>query len=175
MNEFSILRPQDWVTRGLASPDANIVMIVGPDAPYPIADFAAVTVRKLPFALSNQDVGPFKDFILQLLGSDVNLIGQVPSGLIDGHAGYFFTWSYPKTSATTLHQAYYLIDGDASVTILLQIEPPTDTNSLSNLSPTFQRMAQSFKSFHKTPTPTATVTSPPTATGTPTPTASASH
>jgi hypothetical protein len=175
VNEFSIPRPQDWVARGLASPDANIAMIVGPDAPYPIADFAAVTIHKLPFALSNQDLSPFKDFILELLGSDINLIGQNPSPFIDGHAGYFFTWSYPKASPTTLHVAYYLIDGDRFVTILLQIEPPTDTNSLSNLEPIFQKMAQGFKSYHKTPTPTATVTSPPTATGTPQPTASASH
>jgi hypothetical protein len=174
VNEFSIPRPQDWVARGLASPDANIAMIVGPDAPYPIADFVAVTVHKLPFALGNQDLAPFKDFILELLGSDINLIGQNPSPAIDGHAGYFFTWSYPKTAPTTLHQAYYLIDGDRFVTILLQIEPPTDSNSLSNLSPTFQSMAQGFKSYHKTPSPTATVTSPATATSTPSPSASAS-
>ena len=167
VNQFSIPRPQDWVARGLASPDANIAMIVGPDAPYPIADFVAVTIHKLPFALSNADLSPFKDFILELLGSDINLIGQIPSPIVDGHAGYFFTWSYPKAAPTTLHQAYYLIDGDRFITILLQIEPPTDGNSLAALSPTFQHMASGFKSFHVTPSPTSTPTSP-TATATPT-------
>jgi hypothetical protein len=175
VNEFSISRPQGWVARGLVSPDPNIAMIVGPDAPYPNADFVAVTMHRLPFPLANKDVVQFKDFILQLLGSDLNLIGQNPSPTINGHAGYFFTWSYPKAAPTTLHQAYYLIDGDRFVTILLQIEPPTDSTSLANLSPVFQSMAQSFKSYHTTPSPTATVTSPTTSTGTPKPATSPSH
>jgi hypothetical protein len=146
------------VARGLVSPDPNIVMIVGPDAPYPIADFVAVTMHRLPFALGNKDVVQFKDFILQLLGNDLNLIGQNPSPTINGHAGYFFVWSYPKAAPTTLHEAYYLIDGDRFVTILLQIEPATDSTSLANLSPVFQQVAQSFKSYHVTPTPTSSVT-----------------
>jgi hypothetical protein len=160
VNEFSISRPQGWVARGLASPDPNIAMIVGPDAPYPIADFVAVTIHKLPLTLANKDVAPFKDFVLQLMGSDLNLIGQNPSPLINGHAGYFFVWSYPKAAPTTLHSAYYLIDGDRFISILLQIEPPTDSTSLANLSPIFQQMAQSFKSYHVTPTPTSTATAP---------------
>jgi hypothetical protein len=159
VNEFSISRPQGWVARGLASPDPNIAMIIGPDAPYPIADFVAVTIHKLPFPLTNKDVAPFKDFILQLLGTDLNIIEQTPSPLINGHAGYYFVWSYPKAAPKTLHSAYYLIDGNRFVTILLQIEPPTDSTSLANLSPVFQQMAQSFKSYHVTPTPTSTVTS----------------
>jgi hypothetical protein len=174
VNEFSISRPQGWVARGLASPDANIAMIVGPDAPYPIADFVAVTTHRLPFALANKDVVQFKDFILQLLGSDINLIGQNPSPNINGHAGYFFVWSYPKAAPTTLHEAYYLIDGDRFVTILLQIEPATDSTSLANLSPVFQQVAQSFKSYHVTPTPTSTVKAP-TSTSTPKPSPSASR
>jgi hypothetical protein len=171
VNEFSISRPQGWVARALASPDPNIAMIVGPDAPYPIADFVAVTIHKLPFPLTNNDVAPFKDFILQLLGSDLNIIEQTPSPVINGHAGYYFVWSYPKAAPTTLHSAYYLIDGDRFVSILLQIEPPTDSTALANLSPIFQQMAQSFKSYHVTPTPTATTR--PTATTTPQPSASA--
>ena len=158
VNEFSISRPQGWVARALASPDPNIAMIVGPDAPYPTADFVAVTIHKLPIPLANKDVAPFKDFILQLLGSDLNIIEQTPSPVINGHAGYYFVWSYPKVAPTTLHSAYYLIDGDRFVSILLQIEPPTDSTSLANLSPIFQQMAQSFKSYHVTPTPTATST-----------------
>ena len=43
------------------------------------------------------------------------------------------------------------------VTILLQIEPATDSTSLANLAPVFQSMAQSFKSYHTTPSPTTTV------------------
>ena len=148
------------MARSLASPDANIAMIVGPDAPYPIADFVAVTIHKLPFPLANKDVVQFKDFVLQLLGNDLNLIGQNPSPTINGHAGYFFVWSFPKAAPTTLHEAYYLIDGDRFVTILLQIEPPTDSTSLSNLLPVFQQMAQSFKSYHVTPSPTPTVALP---------------
>jgi hypothetical protein len=175
VNEFSISRPEGWVARGLVSPDPNIAMIVGPDAPYPNADFVAVTMHRLPFPLANKDVVQFKDFILQLLGSDLNLIGQNPSPTINGHAGYFFTWSYPKAAPTTLHQAYYLIDGDRFVTILLQIEPATDSTSLANLSPVFQSMAQSFKSYHTTPSPTATATSPTTSTSIPKPGASPSH
>jgi hypothetical protein len=179
VNEFSISRPQGWVARGLVSPDPNIAMIVGPDAPYPIADFVAVTMHRLPFALGNKDVVQFKDFILQLLGSDLNLIGQNPSPTINGHAGYFFVWSYPKAAPTTLHEAYYLIDGDRFVTIVLQIEPATDSTSLANLSPVFQQVAQSFKSYHVTPTPTSTVTNPtstnPTSTSTPKPSSSASR
>jgi hypothetical protein len=58
------------------------------------------------------------------------------------------------------------------VSILLQIEPPTDSTSLANLSPVFQQMAQSFKSYHVTPTPTATTR--PTATTTPQPSGSTS-
>jgi hypothetical protein len=158
VNEFSISRPQGWVARGLVSPDPNIAMIVGPDAPYPIADFVAVTMHKLPFPLNNKDVVQFKDFVLQLLGNDLNLIGQNPSPTINGHAGYFFVWSYPKAAPTTLHEAYYLIDGDRFVTILLQIEPATDSTSLANLAPVFQQVAQSFKSYHVTPTPTSSVT-----------------
>jgi len=175
VNEFSISRPQGWVARALASPDPNIAMIVGPDAPYPIADFVAVTIHKLPFPLTNNDVAPFKDFILQLLGNDLNIIQQSPSPVINGHAGYYFVWSYPKATPTTLHSAYYLIDGDRFVTILLQIEPATDSTSLANLAPVFQSMAQSFKSYHTTPSPTATVTSPTTSTGTPKPATSPSH
>jgi len=159
VNEFSISRPKGWVARALASPDPNIAMIIGPDAPYPIADFVAVTIHKLPIPLTNRDVAPFKDFILQLLGSDLNIIEQTPSPVINGHAGYYFVWSYPKAAPTTLHSAYYLIDGDRFVNILLQIEPPTDSTSLANLSPVFQQMAQSFRSYHVTPTPTSTVTS----------------
>jgi hypothetical protein len=174
VNEFSISRPQGWVARGLVSPDPNIAMIVGPDAPYPIADFVAVTMHKLPFPLGNKDVVQFKDFILQLLGNDLNLIGQNPSPTINGHAGYFFVWSFPKAAPTTLHEAYYLIDGDRFVTILLQIEPATDSTSLANLSPVFQQVAQSFKSYHVTPTPTSTVTAP-TSTSTPRPSPSASR
>ena len=159
VNEFSISRPPTWVARALVSPDPNIAMTVGPDAPYPIADFVAVTIHRLPFPLANKDIGPFKDFVLQLMGSDLNIIGENPLPLIDGHAGYFFVWSYPKAAPTTLHEAYYLIDGDRFVSILLQIEPPTDSTSLANLSPVFQQMAQSFRSYHVTPTPTSTVTS----------------
>ncbi|HMC52629.1 MAG TPA: hypothetical protein VKI64_07700, partial [Acidimicrobiales bacterium] len=124
----------------------------------PTADFVAVTIHKLPLPLANKDVAPFKDFILQLLGSDLNIIEQSPSPVINGHAGYYFVWSYAKVAPTTLHSAYYLIDGDRFVNILLQIEPPTDSTSLANLSPIFQSMAQSFKSYHVTPTPTSTVT-----------------
>jgi hypothetical protein len=175
VNQFSISRPDGWVARGLVSPDPNIAMIVGPDAPYPNADFVAVTIHKLPFPLSNKDLQPFKDFIVQLLGSDINVITQAPSPIINGHAGEFLTWSYPKAAPTTLHQAYYLIDGDRFVTILLQIEPATDSTSLANLSPVFQLMAQSFKSYHTTPSPTATVTSPTTSTSTPKPATSPSH
>jgi hypothetical protein len=167
VNEFSISRPQGWVARALASPDPNIAMIIGPDAPYPIADFVAVTIHKLPFPLTNNDVAPFKDFILQLLGSDLNIIEQTPSPVINGHAGYYFVWSYPKATPTTLHSAYYLIDGDRFVSILLQIEPPTDSTSLANLSPIFQQMAQSFHSYHVTPTKSSTPTSTVTGSATP--------
>ena len=161
------------MARALASPDPNIAMIVGPDAPYPTADFVAVTIHKLPIPLANKDVAPFKDFILQLLGSDLNIIEQTPSPVINGHAGYYFVWSYPKAAPTTLHSAYYLIDGDRFVNILLQIEPPTDSTSLANLSPVFQQMAQSFRSYHVTPTPTSVTR--PTSTTTPQPSASATR
>ncbi len=173
-NQFSISRPQNWTARALTVPDKNIAMIIGPDAPYPQSDLVAVTFHQLPFPLANRDVLQFKDFILELIGTDANILSQSPSPTIDGHAGYSFTWTYPKAAPTTLHEAYYIIDGDRFVTILLQIEPPQDTNALSSLTPIFQNMAQTFKSFHITPTPTSTVTAP-TSTSTPTPTVSATH
>ena len=168
-NEFSISRPQGWIARGLATQDPNIPFIVGPDAPYPPADFVAVVIHPLPFVLRNSDLVAFKDFLVEQLSNEDNIITEEPSPYIDGHAGYLFTTSNPKSAPTTLHQTYYLIDGNRYISIILQIEPPTDSTALSNLAPIFQTMAQSFKSYHVSPTPTSTVT--PAASATPTGTA----
>jgi hypothetical protein len=167
-NEFSISRPQGWIARGLATPDPNIPFIVGPDAPYPSDDFVAVVIHPLPLTLTNNDLVPFRDFLQGQLQPDNNIITFEPTPFIDGHAGYLFTTTNPKSAPTTLHRTYYLIDGNRYISIILQIEPPQDSNALENLSPIFDKMAQSFKSYHVSPTPTSTVTPAPSSTPTPT-------
>jgi len=170
VHEFSISRPQGWIARGLTTPDPNIAMVVGPDAPYPTADFVAVTFHNLPFTLRNSDLLAFRDFLVNQL-ADTNIITFEPTPFIDGHAGYLFTTSSPKNAPETLHRTYVLIDGNRFVSIILQIEPTTDSTALSNLSPIFDAMAQSFKSYHVSPTPTSTATPAQTPAQTPTSTA----
>ena len=166
-NQFSILRPNSWSARGLTSPDPNIVMVIGPTNSYPSGDLIAVTIHQLPFTLSPDQLAGFKDFIVGQLGTDLNMIQESPSPVIDGRVGYYFVWSNPKVNPTTVHAGYYLIDGDRFVNILLQIEPANDQVAFQNIVPIFQKVAQSLKSFH-TPSPTSKPLTP-SATSTPSP------
>ena len=169
--EYSIKRPEGWNTRNLTEANVNIALVVGPDPPYPVDDVIAVEFHPLEKYYAPTALVPFKEAILNQLGSNVNIVTQNPSPVISGLVGYYFVWTFPATNPKGLHAAYYLLDGDRYVTILLQVTPVDDTKSFENMLPIFQQMAQTFRSFHHAAAPTGTVTPA----GSPKPTASPSH
>jgi hypothetical protein len=158
-HEYSIMRPEGWNTRNLATANPNIVLVVGPDPPFPVDDVVTVQIHPLGRSYPATALLPFRDFIVQTLGSNVNLVTQEPSPIIDGLVGYYFVWTFPATSPQGLHAAYFLLDGDRYITILLQVQPATDTTSFTAMQPVFQHMAQTFKSFHHAATPSASPSS----------------
>lgn len=172
LQQYTIDRPTTWTDRLLSgvTDTTDSIIAVGPPAPYPLQDLVVIQVIPLTRVMTGQDLNTFKTFIVsQVIGPTADIVSQNLAGIVNGMEGWTFTWSSADTAneTTTLHNGYFLMDGDHMIAIILEVEPDSDTTSFLALNPIFLHMAQSIQSFYSPPSPTAGAGVTPTSTATP--------
>ena len=165
--QISVDRPNDWTTRITdANSNPSVALVIGPPDPYPSADLVSVQVVQLNQTLGAQALVQFKNYLLDhWVGHDNTIFTQDLAPVTGGMPGWYFLWTAPAANPTVLHAGYYFLDGNRMIAIVLQIEPANDQNSLTNLLPVFQHVAQSLVSYYvipsagtASPAPAATTT-----------------